>query len=122
MLPDDVFLEIFAFRTLAPTKSYSGDMRQWQSLAQVCNRWRQIICASPSYLGLLLYCSEGNAGKSLSYWPTIPIAMCYYIPDNEDDAIALLKHSDPVKNASNGIEFDIAITNLMETLLILSKN
>ena len=73
-------------------------MRQWQLLVQVCRRWRQIICASPRYLDLHLYCSKkmGIPVKDLGYWPTFPISMCYDIPRHEDDVIAILKNSDRV--------------------------
>jgi hypothetical protein len=73
-------------------------MGEWQRLVHVCQRWRQIIYASPRYLDLLLYFSEGTPVKGLSCWPPFPIAMSYCHPkyEDEDDAITLLKHSDRV--------------------------
>src|SRR5258708_3256825 len=63
VLPDDVFLEIFAIYFQLPDEAESNlglarYMRQWQLLVQVCQRWRQIICGSPRYLHLHLYCSK----------------------------------------------------------------
>jgi hypothetical protein len=92
VLPDDVFLEIFSLcvRTLS----------EWRTLVHVCQRWRQIIYASPRYLHLLLFCSNRTlVRKGLNIWPALPIAMSYHLrlPGDEDDVIALLKHSDRVR-------------------------
>ena len=96
MLPDDIFLEIFAFCVHASWNSFSH-MREWQRLVKVCRRWRQIIYASPHYLDLHLYCSNGTpVRENLDCWPAFPIAMRYRLPGGEDDVISLLKHSDRV--------------------------
>ncbi len=101
MLPGDIFLEIFAFYLRAYREDYSSQrMREWQRLAHVCQRWQQIIYASPCYLDLRLYCSDASGTpvkKVLSCWPAFPIAISYQIPDNEDDVLALLEHSNRVR-------------------------
>jgi len=73
-------------------------MREWQRLVHVCQRWRQIIYASPRYLDLFLFCSSFTPVRNLSCWPTFPIAISYHFPDDEDedDVIALLKRPDRV--------------------------
>ena len=103
VLPDDVFLEIFAIYFKLPDKVKSNlgpaeYMGQWHLLVQVCQRWRQIICGSPRYLALYLYCSKkiGIPVKDLGYWPTFPIVMRYNVPSSEDDVIAILRNSDRV--------------------------
>jgi hypothetical protein len=98
ILSDEVFLEIFACTLVHTPTSPSQHMRQWQSLAQVCQRWRQTIYASPRYLDLHLFCSKnGIPVKNLSYWPAFPIAMRYRVPYDDDHAIAVLKHTDRVR-------------------------
>src|SRR6266702_3927974 len=97
VLPDDIFLEIFAFCVRDPDKHPVFCMRQWRRLVQACQRWRQIIYASPRYLDLLLYCSKGTPVRNLSYWPAFPIAISYHGPYHNDDVIALLKHPDRVR-------------------------
>jgi hypothetical protein len=100
MLPDEIFLEIFAFCIRAYGDHPLGfHMREWQSLVHVCQRWRQIIYGSRRHLDLILHCSNGTpVRKNLSYWPALPIGMCYHLPsrpspDDEDEALSLLKHS-----------------------------
>jgi hypothetical protein len=99
ILPDDVFLEIFSFCLHDPFMEFFEHTVEWQGLVQVCRRWRQIIYESPRYLDLLLYCSEGlgTPVKNLSCWPAFPIAMGHRYPRDENDVIALLKHSDRVR-------------------------
>ncbi|KAF8269730.1 hypothetical protein EI94DRAFT_908459 [Lactarius quietus] len=55
LLPDDIFLEIFAYCTRCWYWEVTQNMRTWQVLVHVCQRWRQIIYASPRYLDLFLY-------------------------------------------------------------------
>lgn len=71
-------------------------------LVHVCQRWRIIIFASPRRLGLYLICSEGTrVRENLANWPVaIPLIVnnTYhrYAPDQEDDVLAALEHSDRV--------------------------
>ena len=97
ILPDDIFLEIFAFCVHDPCKDFVQLMGEWKRLVHVCQRWRQIIYASPRYLDLFLYCSKGTPVRNLGCWPAFPIAMSYHGPDHEDDAISILKHRDRVR-------------------------
>ncbi|KAH9168999.1 hypothetical protein EDB89DRAFT_2201182 [Lactarius sanguifluus] len=96
ILPDDVFREIFVF-CLSDSHSIQH-MMVWQSLVHVCQRWRQITFASPRYLDLHLYCSYRTPfRKNLSHWPEFPLTVHYFIPDDEGDLIAALKHPDRVR-------------------------
>ena len=78
---------------------FEHSKREWQRLVRVCRRWRQIIYASPRYLDLLLYCSKGTFIRNLSCWPAFPITINYFSldPEEEDDVVALLQHSDRVR-------------------------
>ncbi|KAH9039231.1 hypothetical protein EDB84DRAFT_1650996 [Lactarius hengduanensis] len=97
ILPDNVFLEIFAFCVRDPCKNSVQRMMEWQRLVHVCRGWRQIIYASPRYLDLLLCYSKRTPVGSLGCWPAFPIAISYGILDDEDAAITLLKHPDRVR-------------------------
>ncbi len=87
-LPDDVFREIFAF-CLACT---GGDPRcrihEWQSLAQVCNRWQETIYASLRYLDVFLYISGGDPiTENLDRWPKLPLVLNHSVSDEQDDTL-----------------------------------
>lgn len=97
ILPDDIFLEIFAHCTRRYYWDIMDNVRAWQRLVHVCQRWRQIVFASPRYLDLFLYFSNGTPIRNLSSWPELPIFMSYYHPFNENDAMTLLKHPDRVR-------------------------
>ena len=107
ILPDDIFLEIFAFCLVyGPYNQSIQELQRmvvWQGLVQVCQRWRQLIYASSRYLDLLLFCFSA---KDLSCWPEFPIAISCFHPVREDDVIAVLKHSDRVRLIS------LTLTNL----------
>ena len=70
----------------------------WQPLVHVCQRWRQIIFASPHYLHLQLLCDNMTPAKdSLDIWPPLPIVVSYQ-PDfyvkGDQNIIAALEHHD----------------------------
>ncbi|KAI9452405.1 hypothetical protein BJY52DRAFT_912695 [Lactarius psammicola] len=107
MLPDNVLLEIFDFyRTNRDYLIRAG--WEWHLLVHVCQRWRQIIFASPNRLNLQIICTYGTpVRKSLGIWPAIPIGIdfCYsdIPPTDEDNVIAALEHSDRVCFVSLGV-------------------
>ena len=101
VLTDNVLLEIFDFCREPESEDQSFYyIWEWQLLAQVCRRWRQIIFASPRRLNLLLLCKEGTpVRKYLGIWPVIPILIQYGAlirPSDEDNVIAALEHPDRV--------------------------
>ena len=80
MLPDDVLLEIFdSFRkNHDPDSSPFIPVWIWQTLVQVCQRWRQIVFASPRRLDLQLLCTNGTpVRENLDCWPPFPIVLHY---------------------------------------------
>ena len=102
-LPDDVLLQIFSLFNprghadkLMPPETW-----EWHKFAHVCQRWRRLVFAFPRYLGLALV--TGRWGRrcvrTLDCWPALPIAIQHETsgalsPENEDDVIAGLKHSE----------------------------
>ncbi|KAI9435996.1 hypothetical protein H4582DRAFT_2100070 [Lactarius indigo] len=102
-LTDNALVEIFDFCRKDHNRYPSGLVWKWHSLVHVCQRWRQIIFASPRRLNLQILCTDGTpVRKDLGIWPAIPIVMQYghyrssMAPNDEDNAIAALEHPDRV--------------------------
>ena len=112
MLSDDVLLEIFDFckKNHDPGPRYEGfpeAVWDWQILVYVCQRWRQVVSASPLRLDLRILCTYGTpVRKYLDVWPTIPINIDYFIKTvegiddkiDEDNLIVALGHTDRVSS------------------------
>jgi hypothetical protein len=75
-------------------------------LAQVCQRWRSIIFASPSRLGLHLLCTYGTpVADMLTHSPPLPLTIFYFWGKHhrttEEDGkgiLLALQHSDRVRD------------------------
>jgi hypothetical protein len=97
MLPEDVLLNIFRLYL-------NSSPRSWSTLTHVTQKWRHIVFASPLGLDLRLYCTYGTpVSKTLDCWPSLPIVVHYgetvldpLAPEDEDNIVAALKHSDRV--------------------------
>ena len=74
--------------------------RWWYKLAQVCQRWREIILASSSYLGLCLVCTRGTpVADMLAHPPPLPLIIDYFgdiTAEDEDGIILALEKRDRV--------------------------
>ena len=68
--------------------------RWWYSLAHVCQRWRNLILGSASYLRLSLVCTNGTPVQNmLAHSPPLPLTVSYSINDGitaEDEEGILL--------------------------------
>ena len=59
--------------------------RWWYKLTHVCQRWRNLILGSASYLGVCLVCTFGTpVADMLSHSPPLPLIVDY---DDEHDAL-----------------------------------
>ncbi|KAH9165699.1 hypothetical protein EDB89DRAFT_2008119 [Lactarius sanguifluus] len=104
MFPDSVLLEIFNLcRTTRGRNDYfrkqPAPMLEWR-LVHVCQRWRNLIFASPSRLNLELLCTHGTpVMKGLDCWPAFPIVIKYdkIAQEDTDNIIAALEHPDRVR-------------------------
>ena len=104
MLSDDILLEIFDMcrKNYDPNPRGVLALPDWHILVHVCQRWRQVVFASPLRLNLRILCTHGTpVRKHLDIWPTFPIHLEYTIPPwqiirsvDEDDIIAALEHPD----------------------------
>ena len=69
--------------------------RWWYKLAQVCQRWRILILASATHLGLCLVCTYGTpVADMLSHSPPLPLIIDYFhyypnITAEDEEAIIL---------------------------------
>ena len=73
----------------------------------VCQRWRQIVSASPHRLQLKIHCTYGALRGDLGIWPALPIVIdCGFVSfwTISGNVIAALEHSDRVCYVSFGIE------------------
>ena len=107
-LPDDALIEIFSIYVEGEYQTYDGEfgiqkLEVWYALVHVCQRWRNLIFASPHRLNLRLVCMNTTpVKKMLDIWPTLPIVLHDWILDSNahlsaEDAyntIAALGHRD----------------------------
>ena len=75
----------------------------WYKLAHICQRWRNIILGSATYLGLSLVCTYGTpVADMLALSPPLPLTIDYFdenhdITEDEEGAILALKYRDRVR-------------------------
>ena len=105
MLTDDVLLEIFdSFRKCHNPDTSFHPVWMWHRLVQVCQRWRQLIFASPRHLDLQLLCTNGTpVRKNLDCWPPFPIAIHYFsyrnwAPYDNENVLALLNEPGRIRH------------------------
>ena len=112
MLDDDSLLNIFYlyrpaifdgdegyFDRISGGRGWDRE-RWWYKLAQVCQRWRNVLLESASHLDLCLVCTYGTPiADMLAHSPPFPLVMDYFRPDRditaEDDEgimLALQQH------------------------------
>ena len=79
----------------------------WPTLVWVCQKWRQIVFASPLGLNIRLHCTyKTPVLKALCLWPALPINLQYGgapnldppAPEDDDNIIAALKQSGRVSS------------------------
>ena len=79
VLPDNALLDIFDFYRDDRTTwiiSFFPIPWRWQTLTQVCRRWRYIVLGSPRRLDLRVVCSNTTPTRtSLDIWPPFPISV-----------------------------------------------
>ena len=81
----------------------------WYRLAHICQRWRNIIFGSASYLGLSLVCTYGTpVADMLAHSPPLPLVIGYFVKDrdltteDEEGLILALKQRDRVRRVRFG--------------------
>jgi len=68
----------------------------WYDLVHVCQRWRHIVFAFPSYLDLRLKCnSKTDVEAALDIWPRLPLSIAGDLAyEHTDHIIDTLEHRD----------------------------
>ena len=98
-LPDDVLLAIFD-SYLHEVLNSEKRTRAWQSLINVCRRWRSVVFGSPRRLDLRLFCTDTTRSRDrLDIWPALPLIIQvngYYPTRHLDNIVAALQCSDRV--------------------------
>ncbi|KAH9981812.1 hypothetical protein BJV74DRAFT_66574 [Russula compacta] len=96
--------------------------RWWSKFTHVCRRWRYLVFASASYLGLSLVCTYGTpVADMLAYSPSLPLIIDYVdqareiTAKDEGGIILALHHRDRVRH----IRLQIPIRNLYRVLLAI---
>jgi hypothetical protein len=104
-LSDDALLLIFSFHRIlsSPFNPPLSTEWEWHVLSQVCQRWRNLLFASPRHLGVRLVISNRKqyGRPTLESWPTLPISIWFSSQDtlflrDEGRVIEALKHSDRI--------------------------
>ncbi|KAI0275739.1 hypothetical protein BGY98DRAFT_1188237 [Russula aff. rugulosa BPL654] len=113
ILDDDSLLDIFCrYRPIlfGEDKDYPNHLglgrwdqgRWWYKLAHVCQRWRNLILGSSSYLGVCLVCTDDTPiADLLAHSPPLPLAIDIFYPDatteDEEELILALKQRDRIR-------------------------
>ncbi|KAI0261991.1 hypothetical protein BC834DRAFT_414910 [Gloeopeniophorella convolvens] len=103
-VPDVALLEIFAF--FRDYKSRTTFLWYLLVPAHVCQRWRQIIIASPRRLGLEILCGTGrrDVADVLRHSPPFPLVGCYdrgnitWNPSRIEGALLFLTESERISS------------------------
>ena len=95
--------------------------RWWYKLARVCRRWRHLILASPSYLGISLVCRPRTpVADMLAQSPPLPLTIdhLYGINTAEDDegVLLALKHRDRVRRIRFQVLSPLSLEELMAAI------
>jgi hypothetical protein len=104
MLPDDSLLEIFDFYKVDLSNRTALTWR-WNTLTQVCRRWRHVVFGSPRHLDLRLVCTGTTpVSRLLDIWPPFPIIVYLPFPhavldeNGAENIIAALKCRDRISH------------------------
>ncbi|KAH9965649.1 hypothetical protein BJV74DRAFT_799593 [Russula compacta] len=116
ILDDDSLLNIFyLYRPVLLNEDEDGDVlilqggrwdreRWWYRLTHVCRRWRYLVLASASYLGLCLICTyDTPVADMLAHSPPLPLTIDYIDKDrnitaqDEEGIMLALQHRDRVR-------------------------
>ena len=132
VLDDDSLLNIFHLYRVFPLGGsrdihtrLGGGMdwvgeRWWYILAHVCQRWRNLILGSATYLGLCLVCTYGTpVADMLTHSPPLPLVIDYRGPtciaEDEEAIILALAQRDRVRR----IRFVIPVLCLQKLIQLI---
>src|SRR6267154_643610 len=136
VLDDDSLLNIFyLYRPFflgederAPDRIEGGRKRWvqgrwWYQLAHVCQRWRNIILGSASYLGLSLVCTNGTPVENmLALSPPLPLTVDYdsnfgFTAEDEDGILLALEQRHRVRH----LRLTFPVQNLRKLVMAIDE-
>ena len=94
--------------------------RWWYNLAHVCQRWRNVILGSASYLGVFLICTDGTpVADMLALSPPLPLIIDYRLDEDDDEegAILALKQYDRVRR----VRLATSVTRLQKLITAMDS-
>ena len=96
----------------------------WYKLAHVCQRWRNLIFGSASYLGLCLVCTWGTpVADMLAYSPPLPLVIDYtdknrdLTAEEEEGIMLALGQRDRVRR----IRLEIPLLKLQKLIMVTDE-
>ena len=95
----------------------------WYKLAHVCQRWRNVILGSASYLELCLLCTLGTpVAQMLAHSPPLPIVIDYIdryrnTLSKEEEILLALKQRDRVRR----IRLEVPLPNLQKIIVAIDE-
>ena len=131
VLDDDSLLHVFylcrPFFRFQPdgdgSAAWKHDIRWWYALAHVCQRWRNVILRSATYLGLSLLCTYGTpVANMLEHSPPLPLVIGYFMKrrqlttEDEEGIILALKQRERVRRVrlSNAVTIMQKLFSVMD--------
>jgi hypothetical protein len=101
--------------------------RWWYKLAQVCQRWRNVVLGSASHLGVSLVCTRGTpVADMLAHSLPLPLTIDYFLVkdddlagESEEGASLALKQYDRVLRVRFGVTFGLPVTNLQNFIVAM---
>ena len=97
--------------------------RWWYKLAHICQRWRNVILGSASYLNLCLLCTLGTpVAQMLAHSPPLPLVIDYIdldrdITANEEGIFLALEQRDRVRR----IRLEVPLPNLQRIMVAIDE-
>ena len=98
--------------------------RWWYKPAQVCQRWRNLILGSPSYLGLSLVCTYGTPiADMLSHSPPLPLVIDFFrdhwdiTAEDEKGIILALEQRHRIRR----VRFKMPIPKLQKLIMAINE-
>ena len=135
ILDDDVLLNVIYLYRPVHIDQYVDDnaplaegWRWWYKLAHVCQRWRNLILRSASYLGLCLVCTYGTpVADMLAHSPPLPLIVDYsahramlktiYLTAEENGMILALKQ----RNRICRVRLKVPSQNLRKVVKVIDE-
>ncbi|KAF8502823.1 hypothetical protein F5888DRAFT_1631905 [Russula emetica] len=96
----------------------------WYKLAHVCQRWRNLLLGSASYLGLCLVCTYGTpVADMLTHSPSLPLVIDYFdknreiTVEDEEGLVLALQECDRIRR----VRLRMPLASLQKVLIAIEE-